>query len=368
MNNTSPSQVHKKLRELTEAADKLLGQVLTLLTNIKAPLFKLQSQSQYPVVASQAQSIVKINTDLEDFLKDQIEAIQILQKAKPGVGWAILDFMYGVLVDPHAKTHREEYMEKLRWVDKTQRAKELEEVVKTMTAKSKFIEPSKFYLRQILVELYTIKPDFVLGVGERVGRLLSQAESTEDINPKLLSEVNTQFLKYNYKNLSLDSLWKGLFEYLKSIFKQPSDVKILQSMELKIDKTNKVLQATARVDNGFIKISQQLSTSLQDTSSITKLIDSWNNRSAEILNNFQQIIQSTSEKQSPEFTNLLIKYFNFFNKLLNAKDAESAIAQLNKIKQLLEDLSNSIKEQTLKQPETNTQENSKKEVDHTEQV
>lgn len=351
------NQALKELRKLTSKMDHLFGSVVNQLDKLQPPLLKLRATRDFGSQNDQIKNKANIIADQVDQLKqliiDQVESLQILTKAPPSRATAMLDFMYGIFVDPKAQTSRQEYMEKLRSVDKAFRSKEQEDI--KLVSKRYLTPVAKFMATQIRQRSSTNTGVETLSAEtlvNSISKLLGTAVVYKQVNKVELEEISNKLKKIQLDTVEEDSFWNKMFANLKQIFyKNEEEIARLEEAENLITQTFAELRRQdAENQKNQIKTSQapqkpQYSTAFNNFLLLTT--STYLPEITNIVNKLHLIMQDISEKQSSDQSTILTKYFNFISKILDQSSELAIPHKLGRLKKEIQELRELIDKSTI---------------------
>jgi len=358
----------KQLASLIQTLDKWLGGVYSALKKKDGELLRLSGE--FP----ELKPLVSMNESLIELLEDQVESLDILKKAKPGMLSSIVDFMYTMVVDPSHQSDKQKYMESLR-------------ALKTTPSKRKApIEEEQDELSgnvEKILKDYKKTPE----LGEiRLSLQNSFLDSLQwEENPKILEEnfgeIYRVLMKYFPKEIQklANRAAVGLEEFLKRQIEEQEDLSTIEKNK-KINNLGQTLdlvktkykigipqQKASQLFSNFIKIGsneQQYLKVLEEYQSIleslNKTLRSQTNTYIQQLN---QILANLPEGTSKETTFVVKRYRDYIFGLLDPAKSEGLVDQVSRLSSFfrqkfspyLENEQKSTKQQT-KKPEEKTPE------------
>lgn len=351
----SPKEAHKKLRNLILEIDKLLGTVVSQTVTLQPSLLKmigLPKSTETASIISMARESSEQASELKQLLMDQIESLGILAKAPPGWGAAAVDFMYQIFVNPNAPTDRQEYMEKLRTVDRTMRAKEYQEILKQ--TKNRYLEIIFQLLSKFIT--HTENSSDLRKLSMQVASIIATAQTEQVVSTSALQEIFNNLEQLNLTTMQGESFWNKIFIELHNFFaNNKEEVKRLEQAKNVIDSAITNL-ARQKIIPDQVKISQNLALPKFSITPLESFIllnnHDWKNKFYSITHKLTEIIQQTTEKQSTQDTAILYKYFDFVSGLLDPHSEKSIPNQTQKLANTLQELIETIKKNTLSENPT----------------
>lgn len=113
----------KEFKEIAGALDIWLGSLYAVVSDLhkealKSKSLKLDADTKKAVAVS-LDSMISACAELRKDIEDQKESLSLLRRSPPGYGSAIIHFLYNIAIDPSSPSHKAQYFDKLKKLDKS---------------------------------------------------------------------------------------------------------------------------------------------------------------------------------------------------------------------------------------------------------
>jgi hypothetical protein len=108
----------KNLRQVISKLDLWLGALEPIIIGLQKHALKARGHKLENISAS-LNGLLDNAANLRSYIDSEREALGLLKRSPPGIVSAIFDFLYSASVDPKAPSKKQEYLTKLREIDKT---------------------------------------------------------------------------------------------------------------------------------------------------------------------------------------------------------------------------------------------------------
>lgn len=330
-------------------------------------------------------SLISSTSELRRLVDDQKENLSILKRTPPGMTSSIIDFIYGITVDPKAPSKKEEYQDKLRKLDRTVN-KEFVSVSSALGVPDIAIEDKIHDQIESSMHKWTenkaLKPNILAGTPEATN-LENQIEfKTKYVVDLMLSRAPETFkaeiadLIQSFTQAFVDDKLAGaefhnFIEELKNKLRQIVSPDHYKSLELGF---SNILSTLANMQGGGPKQSADKSRKIYSQSTHSKGANSINTfkqylqkldiyfkdvENQKFIKQVDHLLGQISQKANKDDVDLAQKYFKFIKALFDPTDTpigsshgtKSIPFYLNTIRQSLEALIKTLEEKSVKSPE-----------------
>lgn len=352
--------MQKQFRNVIAELQPWLDQVKNLASSMQADFMRskkmgLDAQDQ-KLLLTPTDAVISSAAKLRDAVNMQAEGMMILRKAPPGIGSAVIDFLYNWVVDPRAETQKQMYMNQLNKLKDSLKdtltiesatgmsSWAISQVARQAAEAVASFQKDQAKHTKIVDSLVGFGADATekamngetAGLSEMIGWLQQGLQKNGTTNPQQLVE---DFLK-------------KLEEMLSQSTKRPDQKEKLQNA---FEVVMNAFKATLR------RSSSQFNYKTASLESLTELVEKYSKELEELLKKVSYFDRKVDEVQSQikgekeSDLDTANRYVSFVKTMLGT-EPRSVVTAISKVQQTLGGLRSTIEQKTLSQEKEQSQE------------